>query len=284
MKKVRVVTDSTADIPEAVALELGITIVPCLVFFGQQAYRDRVDLQPEEFYQRLASSSVLPHTSGPAVGDFVTSYRQLLKQESCEGIVSIHVAGKLSGTLNAAWAAAQELDQPSKLRIIDSQSVSMGMGWIVITAGRLARDGASLEEVDQAVQELLPQSRVAAMADTLENLRKGGRISQISAMLGTALRVKPLIAIERGQVDVWGKVRTRARALDRLEAMVRGWGPMAEVAVLHGAAEPQAQQFADRLADLVAGERMRVEAAVPALIAHLGLGAVGVCGLVNQID
>ena len=211
MKQIHVVTDSTSDLPDDLALELEIPVVPCLVYCGQECYRDGVDLKPAEFYQRLASSPILPHTSGPAVGDFVSTYRGLLKQESCEGIVSIHVSGKLSGTLNAAWTAAQAVDQPDKIKIIDSMSVSMGMGWIVIKAGQLAQEGAGLEEITGAVHRLLSQSRVVAMADTLENLKRGGRIGHISALLGTALQIKPLIGVQDGEVIVWDKVRTKAR-------------------------------------------------------------------------
>jgi len=284
VKQVHVVTDSTADIPEDLASELGIATVPCLVYFGQEAYRDRVDLQPIEFYHRLATSPVLPRTSGPAVGDFIETYRRLLDQENSEGIVSIHVAGKLSSTLNAAWTAAQEIAQPSKIELIDSQTVSMGMGWVVARAGRLARDGATKEEISQAVHGLLPQSRTSAMIDTLENLKKGGRISQVSAVLGTALRIKPLIAIGNGEVTIWGKARTRTKALKRLESEVRSWGPMTEMAVLHGGAEGLAHSLADKLADLTLGDKVRVLAAGPAIITHLGLGAVGVCGLVAQAE
>jgi DegV family protein with EDD domain len=279
VKQVRIVTDSTADVPAALASELHIAIVPCLIYFGQEAYRDGLDLSPQEFYDRVASSPVLPRTSQPAMSDFVSTYRRLLDQEQSEGLVSIHVAGNFSGTLNGAWAAAQELSDPSQVEVIDSGTVSMGMGWVVIEAARMAQAGATKGEISQAAQALLPRSRTAAMIDNLENLYKGGRISQVSAALGTVLQIKPLLSLHGGQVSVWGKVRTRSRALKRLVDRVREWGPLAEMAVLHAGAEELAQSLAGELPDLVPTERMIVEAAGSALTTHLGLGAVGVCAL-----
>jgi DegV family protein with EDD domain len=279
VKRVRIVTDSTADVPEVLASELDIAIVPCLVYIGQEAYRNGLDLSPQEYYDRAASRPVLPRTSQPATGDFVSTYRRMLDQEQSEGIISIHVAANFSGTVNGAWAAAQELSDPSQVEVVDSGTVSMGMGWVVIEAARMAQAGATKEEVSQATRALLPRSKTAAMIDNLENLYKGGRISQVSAALGTALQIKPLLSLHGGQVSVWGKVRTRSRALKRLVERVREWGPLAEMAVLHAGAEELAQSLADELADLIPAERVVFQAAGLALTTHLGLGAVGVCAL-----
>jgi DegV family protein with EDD domain len=241
-----------------------------------------VDFTAEEFFTKLASSPELPRTSGPLVSDFVAAYRQLLDEESCEGIVSIHVAGNLSGTLNAAWSAAQTLPDPTRVVVIDSGQVSMGLGWAVVEAARRAREGATQSEVSQSVQEVLPRLRTAAMIDTLENLYQGGRISQVSATLGRALQIKPLLNIHGGRVLVWGKVRTRSKALKRLEAEVRSWGPLAEMAVLHAAAEELVHTLAGALQDLVPAARVVIEPAGAALTTHLGLGAVGLSD--NVVD
>jgi DegV family protein with EDD domain len=195
-------------------------------------------------------------------------------------VVSIHVAGNLSGTINAAWAAAQTLADPSRVEVVDSGMVSMGMGWAVIEAARLAQTGATQAQISSAVREMLPRLRAGAMIDTLENLYKGGRISQVTATLGTVLQIKPLIIIQDGRVEVVDKVRTRSRALKRLEAMVRDWGPLAQVAVLHTGAEELAQDLASSLQDLAPDRSIWVEPAGSALTTHLGLGAVGVCALV----
>jgi DegV family protein with EDD domain len=211
---------------------------------------------------------------------FVEAYHRLIYVEQSEAVVSIHVAGNLSGTLNAAWAAAQTLPEPSLVEVIDSGQVSMGMGWVVIEAARLAQAGASPAEISHAVGDILPRLRASAMIDTLENLYKGGRISQVTAALGTALQIKPLITIQDGNVEIVARVRTRSRALKRLETLVRDWGRLTEVAVLHAGPEKRAEDLAGLLQDLVPDRRITAGPAGSALVTHLGLGAVGVCGLV----
>jgi DegV family protein with EDD domain len=280
MRQVRIATDSTADIPPSLLSELGIAVVPCQVFWGQEIYRDGVDLSPFAFYEKLARSSELPRTSQPLISQFVQTYQRLLQMEQGEAVVSIHVAGNLSGTLNAAWAAAQTLPEPSRVEVIDSGQVSMGMGWAVIEAAKLARRGATQGEVSQKVRAMLPRLRAAAMIDTLENLYKGGRINQVTAALGTVLQIKPLINIHNGYVEVVGKVRTRSKALGRLEAIVRGWGELTEVIVLHAGAENLAEELAGLLQDLAPARHLSIQPAGSALVTHLGLGAVGVCALV----
>jgi DegV family protein with EDD domain len=279
MRQVGVVTDSTSDVPASLAEPLGIEVVPCQVFFGQEALRDGLDLSPSAFYERLASSPELPRTSGPTVNSFVERYRHLLEEEACQGLVSIHVAGNLSGTINSAWAAAQSLPEPSRVEIVDSGQVSMGLGWAAVEAARLARQGGTAAEIGQAIRARLPQLRTAAMIDTLDNLYRGGRISQFSAVLGTALQIKPLISLQGGELMVWAKVRTRSRALNALVDRVQAWGPLSDVAVLHTGAEDLAETLAGRLREFLPDQEMLILAAGSALTTHLGLGAVGVCAL-----
>lgn len=279
MGRVRIATDSIADIPAALASELDIAVVPCQVFFGQEVLADGVDLSPDAFYERLARSPELPRTSQPPVSRFVETYRRLLEVEQAGAVISIHVAGNLSGTVNAAWAAAQMVSDPSRVEVIDSGQVSMALGWAVVNAARRAKAGASRAAVSSAVREALPRLRAAAMIDTLDNLYKGGRISQVTATLGTVLQIKPLINIQGGQVEIVDRIRTRSRALKRLESMVRGWGVPAELTVLHTGAEELAQGLAGLLQDLLPGRQMMIQPAGSALTTHLGLGAVGVCAL-----
>jgi DegV family protein with EDD domain len=210
---------------------------------------------------------------------FVETYSRLLDAEGSETVISIHVAGNLSGTVNAAWAAAQTRPDPSQIEVVDSGQVSMGTGWAVIEAARMAQAGAGRDEVSRAVRNMLPRLRAAAMIDTLDNLYKGGRISQVTAALGTVLQVKPLISIQDGHVEIPERVRTRSRALQRLVAMVRGWGPLARGAVLHAGAEELARELAAALEDLAPDGDMLIEPAGAALTTHLGLGAVGVCAI-----
>ena len=279
MAVLRIATDSTADVPAALADDLGIAVIPCQVFWGEEVYRDGVDLAPRQFYEKLAQSVDLPKTSQPPVSRFVETYHRLLDTEGSEAVISIHVAGNLSGTVNAAWTAAQAQTDPSRIDVIDSGQVSMGMGWAVIVAARMAQAGSTRKEISRAVHGMLPRLRAAAMIDTLDNLYKGGRISQVTAALGTALQVKPLISIQSGHVEVTERVRTRSRALKRLVEMVRGWAPLAEVAVLHADAEELARELAAMLRDLAPYPEIMVEPAGLALTTHLGLGAVGVCAV-----
>jgi DegV family protein with EDD domain len=279
MSPVRIVTDSTADIPPGLAAELDVAVVPCQVYFGDEAYRDGVDLEPQVFFDKLARSSELPRTSQPPIRYFVETYRRLVADGG--EIISIHVAGNLSGVVNAAWAAAQMLPEPSWVEVVDSGQLSMGLGWAVIEAARMAKEGATKAEVRQAVQVLLPRLRTAAMIDTLDNLHKGGRISQITALLGKALQIKPLLGVQDGHVSVIGQVRTRSRALKRLAALVHEWGPLARVAVMHTRAEALADNLSGLLDDLLPTDQVMIEPAGAALTTHLGLGAVGICGLLG---
>ena len=279
MSGLRIATDSTADVPAGLAADLQIVVVPCQVFWGEQVYRDGIDLAPQQFYDKLARSVDLPKTSQPPVSRFVETYHRLLDLEGSEAVISIHVAGNLSGTVNAAWTAAQTQLDPSRIEVIDSGQISMGIGWAVIRAARMARAGATRDEITLSVQEMLPNLRGAAMIDTLDNLYKGGRISQVTAALGTVLKVKPLISIQEGHIRVTEKVRTRSRALKRLVTMVQSWGPLAEVAVLHTGAEGLALEFKAMIEDLAPYREIMVQPAGPALTTHLGLGAVGVCAV-----
>lgn len=280
MTALRIATDSTADVPPDLASELQIAVVPCQVFWGAEVYRDGVDLQPQEFYAKLAQSAELPKTSQPPMSRFVETYGRLLDAEGSEAVISIHVAGNLSGTVNAAWAAAQTRPDPSQIEVIDSGQVSMGLGWVVIEAARMAQAGFARQVLSQTVHDMLPRLRAAAMIDTLENLYKGGRISQVTAALGTALQIKPLITIQAGQVEITERIRTRSRALKRLVELVRSWGPLARVAVLHTGAEELARDFAALIENLAPDGEIMVEPAGAALTTHLGVGAVGVCAVV----
>lgn len=286
MGPIGVVTDSTADVPAAMAGELGISVIPCQVIFGETTYRDGVDLSIREFYDKLARSPELPRTSQPPVQSFVETYRRLIDEEGCETIFSIHVAGTLSGTINAAWAAAQALPDPSRIEIVDSGQVSMGLGWIVVEAARAARAAegtpdAARARVSAAIRRALPRVRTVAMIDTLENLYKGGRIRLFSAALGTALQIKPLVSLADGEITVWAKVRTRSRALNALVTKIQEMGPFQDMVLLHADAPELVQTLAGRLRETLPGMEMPVMPAGSALVSHLGLGAVGACALVK---
>lgn len=287
MGRIGIVTDSTADIPAEMAEKLGISVIPCQVIIGETTYRDGVDLSAQEFYDMIARSQAPPRTSQPPVQAFIETYRRLLDRERCEALFSIHVAGTLSGTLNAAWAATQALPDPRRVEIVDSGQVSMALGLSVIQAARAAQaaaatPGTAKAQVAAAIESALPRLRTVAMIDTLENLYKGGRIRLFSAALGTALQIKPLVSLADGEITVWSKVRTRSRALNALVARIQEMGPLQEMAILHAGAQDLVQALAGRLRELLPGTEMLVLPAGSALVSHLGLGAVGACALVKE--
>lgn len=276
MGKIKVVTDSAADVPSELAHRLDITVLPCYVLFGSEVYRDGVDLTHREFYDKLATSPILPTTSQPPLGLFVETYQNLL-QES-EGIVSIHIASTLSGVFNAARVAADVLSQ-APVVVMDSQQLSMGAGWQVIVAAQAAQEGHTLAEIVSLVQAIRPRARAAAMLDHLEYVRRSGRISRVTAVMGTALRVKPLLQIVTGEVMPMATVRTREKALRRLAESMAAQGAFQELCVVHADAAEAAQEIVERLSTEHPRERLLLCQAGAAVTTHLGLGAVGVCGV-----
>ncbi len=279
MTKVKVVTDSVADIPEPLLKELDITTVPCIVRFGREEFRDRIDLSLSEFYKRLESSPTLPATSQPAVGVFEEAYWKLA--ETTDEIISIHVIGALSGTLNTARMAAQNITN-AKIELIDSQQVTMALGWLVILAARAAREGYRLAEIKAQVEDALPRLHLIAMLDTLEYVRRGGRLGKGAALLGTLLNVKPLIAVAHSEIVPIANVRTPARALERLEEIVWDSGPILELAVIHAAAEQPARKLKQSLAKKFPEDLILLTETGPVLGAHAGPGALGIAWVTGK--
>jgi len=277
-RRVKIVTDSASDIPAEIARGLGITIVPCNVHFGQNTYRDGVDLTGEEFFNKMATSPTLPTTSQPAVGVFEEVYRRLAQET--DQIVSISLPKKLSATYNSALLAAQALPQ-LEIVIIDSTQVCMAQGWLAIIAARAARQGMGLAEIVALVEDTIPRLRLIALLDTLEYVQKGGRIGKASALLGTLLNVKPLIQVLDGEALPLENVRTRRKALQRLVEIVGDLGPLQEVAVMHANAPATAQQLVEMLAPLHPPERILVGQVGAILGTHAGPGAVGVACVVG---
>ena len=225
---VRVITDSTADLPPEMAAELGIEVVPLNVHFGTDTFRDGIDLSADEFYERLVASSCPPTTSQPSVGAFLEVYQKAL--EGADGIVSVHISAKLSGTWNSAIQAREQLADPSRVQVVDTGQASMGLGWVAVAAARAAQAGASLEEVAREAQSTAEQVRVLFLVDTLEFLQKGGRIGKAQAMFGSVLSIKPLLTIQEGEVHPMERVRTRGKGVARLVQLVQEAAP----AAVHG--------------------------------------------------
>lgn len=274
---VKIVTDSTADIPEGLAAELGITIVPCNVHFGLETYRDGIDLSKEEFYAKLKTSSALPTTSAPAVGLFEATYRELVNET--DQILSIHLASTLSAIYNSACLGAEAVSDV-EITLIDSGQVSMGLGWLVVSAARAAQQGQSLAQIVTLVENMMPRVRVFAALDTLEYLQKGGRVGKAVAVLGALFNIKPLIEVRDSTVLPLERVRTRRRSVQRLIELTTELGPLAELAVLHSNAPQEAQRLAEELSFLHPLERILIAEVGVIIGTHVGPNALGVAGMI----
>ena len=213
--RVRIVTDSACDLPDDIVERHGIGIVPLTIRFGDDDFIDREQLSVDEFWSRCASSADLPSTAAPAPGQFEEVYRRLAA-DGATAVVVISLSGALSATIQSAELAARSLSAEIPVTVVDSRSVTMGLGTIVLAAARAAEAGASPEEIAATATDMARRTKVIGALDSLENLRKGGRIGGAKAMLGTALSVKPLIEVRNGEVEEAGKQRTRGKALASL--------------------------------------------------------------------
>lgn len=286
---VRIVTDSSCDLPGPIADELGITIVPLTIRFGDEEFVDREELSTAEFWSRCVNSAKLPETAAPAPGQFEMHYRRLAS-EGATGIVVVSLSGALSATLQSAQLAArsvqaEEADGAGRLdiRVLDSRSITLGLGTIALACARLARDGASIDEVEEAAADLIERTRVFGALDTLENLKKGGRIGNAKALLATALAIKPIIEVTGGVVEQGGKQRTRSKALNFLVEKVKSYdGAIENLAVLHADCS-DVDEFVDMLRPFAPGEIVVGEIG-PVIGTHGGRGTIGVAFQVARDD
>jgi DegV family protein with EDD domain len=279
---VRIVTDSTSDIPDEFVRELDITIVPAHIIFGAQAYEDGVTLSREEFYTRLASANPLPTTSAPSAGDFSQAF-QHLRQRGASEVVSIHVAASLSGVQNAARAGAEAVPD-LKVTIFDSEQVTMGLGWQVIEAARAARLGTTVAEIVERLERLKPRVRVFAALDTLEFVRRSGRVGWARAAIGQLLRIKPMVEVRHGEVLSIDRVRTRAHSLERLKELVASQGRLHALTVLHTHALDAAHKLAAEFRALypALSDPIHIVEATTAIGTHVGPNGLGVACVVAE--
>jgi DegV family protein with EDD domain len=272
MARIRVVTDSTADIPAQIVADLGITVVPCHVHFGKQTFLDGVDLRHDEFLSRLRQAPPFPKTAPPPTGVFVEAYRAAAQE--ADQLIAIHLSSALSGLYNVARLAIEMLPELT-ITLLDSRQISMCTGWLVIMAARAARAGASAAEIVALVQSATPRLRLLAVVCDLHYLQRSGRVNWVTGMLGTMLQVKPLILVQDGQVKPVERVRSYDKALLRLEETLLSYGPLQELAVIHLGAPDVAGRIAADLAPRVGFVPLITEAGV-IIGAHAGPEAVGV--------
>lgn len=273
MGSVHVVTDSACDLPPDSIAGKPITVVPLTIRFGADEYVDRKDLTPGEFWSKVKASPVLPETAAPPPGAFEQAYRDAIAA-GAEGIVCITLSGDLSATYESAELAARNVtDVP--VRVVDSKSITMGVGFMVLAASDAAEAGKGVDDVAGAAEDLIPRTFVYGCLDTLDNLKKGGRIGGAQALLGSLLSIKPIINISTGVVEEEAKQRTRAKSLKYLADKVKAAGEVDKVAVMSGAAED-----VGLLIDLLAADFPRdqiIVGEIGAVIgAHGGPGVVGI--------
>jgi len=273
-RKVAIVTDSTVDPTPEMVEEMGVTIVPLRVIFGDEVYREGLDITTEEFYERLVKSRPLPTTSAPSVGDFQEAYERLLKE--FDSVVSIHIGAKLSGTVQAAYTARQSLAKPERVEIVDSQMISLAMAFAVREAVEAAHAGAKLAEVKAAAEGAIQRTSLRCMLDTLEYVRRGGRIGRARAYLGTLLSVKPILSLREGELYPEERVRTRPRGLERMLQWAVRQQNVKRAAVGHSTTPDEAQSIKERLEMAFPNVKVDVTRFGPVLGTHAGPGILGV--------
>jgi DegV family protein with EDD domain len=274
---VRIVTDSSCDLTDEEIATHGIEVVPLSIRFGDQEFEDRTDLSVEAFYEKLAASSVLPETAAPAPGKFEAAFRRQAA-EGGDSVVCINLSAGLSATMQSAQNAALAVKDDLDVRVIDSTSITSGLGTQVLLAAEAAAGGASTDDVVALVERLAARTRVFGALDTLDNLKKGGRIGGAQALLGSLLSIKPIVDISSGTVEEAGKARTRRRALEVLRDKVVEAGAIEHLCVTHGLA-PDLEQMLDLLAPHHSRDEIRVGHIGPVIGTHGGPRVMGVTWL-----
>ena len=270
---IRIVTDSACDLPQELADELGIAIVPLTIRIDGVEYVDRLDLTPAQFWNLSGASAELPQTAAPAPGQFEQVYRKLVA-EGATGIVVISLSGALSATIQSAELAAREVAGLVDIAVVDSRNCTLGLGMIAVDCARLALSGAPLDAVVAQANDLASRTHVWGALDTLDNLKKGGRIGGAKALLASALAIKPIIEVRDGKVEQGGKQRTRSKALAFLVETLASYGEIENLAVLQADCS-DVEQFVALIRPHYSGEIVIGDIG-PVVGSHTGRGTIGV--------
>ncbi len=272
---VGIVTDSSCDLNDEELEGTGIEVVPLYIRFGSEEFLDREEITVKDFYQKMAAEVELPQTAAPSPGRFEQAFQRCL-QQGCDSVVCINLSAAISATMQSAVQAAtalREAGNDADIRIVDSRSVTAGLGTLVLQAHQLASEGASADEIEAFVDAATQRTHVFGTLNTLENLRKGGRIGGAQALLGSMLSIKPIVDISSGEVAEAAKQRTRRKALGWLRDTLRAAGPVDHLAVMHGEAE-DVEDFCEMLAEVHSGD-IRVSKIGPVVGTHAGAGVLG---------
>ncbi|MFN8533648.1 MAG: DegV family protein [Dehalococcoidia bacterium] len=270
---VRVVTDSTSDLSRDLAASLGITIVPLKVLWGDETFRDGIDITEDTFYTRLSGAKVMPTTSQPSPGEFESTFRDLAK--SGDDLCVITISSKLSGTYSSAVTAKSAVEGEITVEVVDSLQVSMALGLVVMRAAKAAQAGASLVECVRIANETAAKTEILFLVDTLEFLKRGGRIGQASALLGSLLNIKPMLAVRNGEVVPAERTRTRQKGLERLFEWVTGHPTVGAIGVLASPPLEDPNAVANRLAKQYPSTPLFRGVLGPVVGVHTGPGVVG---------
>jgi DegV family protein with EDD domain len=273
---IRVVTDSGCDIPPSLCDELGIEVVPLTIRFGTDEFVDRKDLTAPEFWKKVASNTALPETAAPAPGAFAAAIAKAA-DEGADGVVIITLSRKMSATIQAAELGAEDAAIP--VRVVDSKNASLGEGMVAILAARAGQGSSDVDAVAELAASVAERVKLIAALDTLENLRKGGRIGGAQAMLGGLLSIKPIIAVVDGEVTEAGKQRTRAKAVATLVEKARSLGKIEAMGFMHAEA-PDAMEILGRFDDLFPKADVVVADVGAVIGTHVGPGCVGIVAVV----
>jgi DegV family protein with EDD domain len=273
MPSTGIVTDSTADLPPALQERYGLSMVPLIVNWDDQTFRDGVDLTTADFYQRLRTSKTLPKTGAPSIAAFEAAFRAQLKDH--DAVISVNLAARLSGTCEVARQAAESVD-PRRVTVVDSGSVSICLGWLAELAARLAQDGLAPAAIVEQLEEARGRLRILVLLETLEFMQRGGRIGRAAALAGTLLSVKPILSIREGEVAPVERVRTMKGALKRLVELVVAVGPLERLGVVDGDAASNTAEVEGQLRTHYPDLAIERGALGPVLGAHGGPGVVGV--------
>jgi DegV family protein with EDD domain len=270
----RIVTDSTADIDAQTAADLGISIVPLRLYFGQQSYLDGVEISPAEFFARLPAANPLPRTTAPAPGDFLSAYARLANE--ADEILCITVSAKLSGTLNAARTAAELFGDSARIAVLDSLGATAALANVVLIAARAARSGFGLDATQAVARSTAERQRILIGLETLEYLQRGGRIGRARAFLGGLLHVKPLITLDQGEVVPAERVRSRARMRERLCQFATSYPHAESIRIAHAGVPDECGDLADQIRRAATGLEVTTSWIGPVVGVYTGPGALGV--------
>jgi len=277
---VKIVTDSTSDLTPEIAGELGITVVPLYVHFGTEVYRDGIDLTTDDFYRKLAQNKTLPTTATPSPGTFAKVYDRLA--EETDEILAIIISSKYSATYKAAVEGKELRKSKSRLEIIDSLWAVMGLGLIAISAAKAAQAGASLDEVIDVARSSMRRVDMRMAFDTLEYLRRGGRIGTAQAFLGSMLKVNPIITIKNGYTEAVTRTRSREKAIDYLCDFAMSFPHIEEMAIEHATTPGEAEMLVERLSSKLPRERIYRATVSPVVGTHVGPHVLAVSVLPGQ--